>query len=57
MTNEEYIKSMSTKELAKFLYRFDCYGCPAKTFTCSCVDRFRYCQENFKKWLKEEKEL
>lgn len=56
MTNEEYIKSMTTEELAIFLQRIDCSLCPAKTYTCNCSDRYLYCLKKIRGWLKKEKE-
>ena len=54
MTNEEHIKSMNIKQLAKFLQRFDCRFCPANTPICECYDKYLHCKNNIKKWLKKE---
>lgn len=56
MTNEQHIKSMNTKQLAKFLTRFDCRICPAYTPICDCYDKYLHCSNNIKKWLKRERE-
>ena len=53
MTNEQHIKSMNTKQLAKFLQRFDCSFCPAVTFICKCSDRYMHCEKNIEEWLKK----
>ena len=55
MTNEKHIKSMNTRQLAKFLHLFDCYVCPAKTYSCKRDDKYLYCQKNIEEWLKREK--
>ena len=55
MTNEKHIKSMNTRQLAKFFHIFDCYVCPAKTYSCKLDDRYLYCQKNIEEWLKREK--
>ena len=55
MTNEEYIKSLNTKQLAKFFYNvFDCSFCPAVTFVCKCSDRYMQCEKNIEKWLEKD---
>ena len=56
MTNEEYIKSMTTEELSILLKRFDCCICPAKTYVCNCSDKYEHCEKTIRTWLKKEKE-
>ncbi len=55
MTNEEWLKSLSTEELAEwFLEHMDCIGCPA-----NCEKCYRYydaCKETIFEWLKEKHE-
>lgn len=51
MTNEEKIKSMSTKELANKLYGIvPCNTCPISKF---CTPP-QSCIENWERWLKSE---
>ena len=54
MTNAEYIKSMSTKELAIFMQRFNCCVCPAKTYVCNCSDKYAKCKKTILNWLEKE---
>lgn len=56
MTNAEYIKNMTTEELAIFLQRLNCRVCPAKTYVCNCSDRYVQCPITILNWLKEERE-
>lgn len=52
MTNEEWIKSCSTEELAEWLSNyFGCIGCPARKNNC----RYENCKEALVLWLKEQK--
>lgn len=52
MTNEEYIKRMTTEELAKWLCKHvDCLGCQVRT-GCKAANNEECC-ERFSAWLKE----
>lgn len=54
MTNEEYIKSMTTEELAEWLFKcVDCLGCPVMN-ECKATSN-EECRERFLAWLKEKK--
>lgn len=53
MTNIEYIRSLNEQELFDFLYELNldrCY-CPAR----KCCGQYKFCDEAFIAWLKEER--
>jgi len=51
-TNEEWLRSCSTEELADFLFEHgDCIGCPA--YREVCARRYDDCKTAFLEWLKE----
>lgn len=54
MTNEEYIKSLTTDELAEWLFKnINCPWCPAKA---GCEELCSEgCRKRFAEWLKEKK--
>ena len=52
LTNEEWLRSCSTEELADFLFEHgDCIGCPA--YREVCARRYDDCKTAFLEWLKE----
>lgn len=60
MTNERYIKTMSTEELAEYLFDRGncseyCYGICAYQDECEGVHAQEFCIEQIVKWLESER--
>lgn len=54
MTNEEKLKSLSTKEFARKIWLYmSCRDCPIKA---KCYENNRTCAKTWEQWLKSEVE-